>query len=205
MELFALYFCQSNDFESVRDVQMLFFYLSLLENEEDKAKFIKLYEKYRSLLVHVAYEKVKDPHLAEDAVQTAFLNVVRSFHSVGEIDSHKTKRFLVVVTENAAIDILRKNRIYAPVSYDQLEPVMSVDKDMLDNVAVEELTAIIRELPPIYRDVLELRAYHDLSERQIAIVLGVEYATVRKRLERARTILAKELNKRQEGAVYESV
>lgn len=184
---------------------MLFFYLSLLENEEDKAKFIKLYEKYRSLLVHVAYEKVKDPHLAEDAVQTAFLNVVRSFHSVGEIDSHKTKRFLVVVTENAAIDILRKNRIYAPVSYDQLEPVMSVDKDMLDNVAVEELTAIIRELPPIYRDVLELRAYHDLSERQIAIVLGVEYATVRKRLERARTMLAAKLQQEQKGEMHEHV
>ena len=183
---------------------MLFFYLSLLETEGDRAKFIQLYEKYRGLLIYVANQKLNDPHLAEDAVQTAFLNVVRNFHSVAEIDSHKIKRFLVVVTENVAIDMLRANRIYAPVSYEQLEPVLSVDEDMLDNVAVEELADIIRELPPIYRDVLELRAYHDLSDRQIAIVLGVEYATVRKRLERARSMLAAKLH-RQEGEIYESV
>ncbi|MBQ4333645.1 MAG: sigma-70 family RNA polymerase sigma factor, partial [Clostridia bacterium] len=116
--------------------------------------------------------------------------------------SHKTKRLLVVVTENAAIDMLRKNKHYAPVSYDELENVLSMDKDMLDSVAVQELVDLICELPEIYRDVLELRAYHGLSEKQIAAILDVEYATVRKRLERARTMLAEKM-KQQEGEVYE--
>ena len=124
---------------------------------------------------------------------------------------------LVVVTENAAIDILRKNKHYAPVSYDDLENVLSMDKDMLDKVAVQELVDLICELPEagsgtsplplsqfpeIYRDVLELRAYHGLSEKQIAAILDVEYATVRKRLERARAMLAEKM-KQQEGEVYE--
>jgi len=185
-----------------RGVRMLLLYLSMLENSEDKAKFTQLYAKYRGLMVHVAYAKLKDEHLAEDVAHNAFLNIVRNFHLVGDINSHKTKRLLVVVTENAAIDMLRKNKHYAPVSYDELENVLSMDKDMLDNVAVQELVDLICELPEIYRDVLELRAYHGLSEKQIAAILDVEYATVRKRLERARTMLAEKL-KQQEGEVYE--
>ena len=181
---------------------MLSLYLSMLESGEDKAKCTQLYEKYHGLLIHVAYAKLKDEHLAEDAVHSAFLNIVRNFHLVGEVNSHKTKRLLVVVTENAAIDMLRKNKHYAPVSYDDLENVLSVDKDILDNVAAQELVGLISELPPIYRDVLELRAYHRLSEKQIAVILDVEYATVRKRLERARTMLAEKM-RRQEGEVYE--
>ena len=185
-----------------RGVRMLSLYLSMLESGEDKAKCTQLYEKYHGLLIHVAYAKLKDEHLAEDAAHNAFLNIVRNFHLVGDIDSHKTKRLLVVVTENAAIDMLRKNKHYAPVSYDELENVLSMDKDMLDNVAVQELVELICELPEIYRDVLELRAYHGLSEKQIAAILDVEYATVRKRLERARTMLAEKM-KQQEGEVYE--
>ena len=181
---------------------MLSLYLSMLESGEDKAKCTQLYEKYHGLLIHVAYAKLKDEHLAEDAAHNAFLNIVRNFHLVGDIDSHKTKRLLVVVTENAAIDMLRKNKHYAPVSYDELENVLSMDKDMLDSVAVQELVDLICELPEIYRDVLELRAYHGLSEKQIAAILDVEYATVRKRLERARTMLAEKM-KQQEGEVYE--
>ena len=181
---------------------MLSLYLSMLESGEDKAKCTQLYEKYHGLLIHVAYAKLKDEHLAEDAVHSAFLNIVRNFHLVGEVNSHKTKRLLVVVTENAAIDMLRKNKHYAPVSYDDLENVLSIDTDMLDNVAAQELVGLISELPPIYRDVLELRAYHGLSEKQIAVILDVEYATVRKSLERARNMLAEKM-RRQEGEIYE--
>ena len=181
---------------------MLWMYLSMLENSEDKAKFTQLYAKYRGLMLHVAYAKLKDERLAEDAVHNAFINIARNFHIVGEVDSHKTKRLLVVVTENVAIDMLRKDKYIAPVSYDDLENVLSVDKDMLDNVVVQELVGLISELPPIYRDVLELRAYHRLSEKQIAVILDVEYATVRKRLERARNMLAEKMQQ-QEGEIYE--
>lgn len=54
-------------------------------------------------------------------------------------------------------------------------------------------------LPEIYRTVLELRTYHDLSEKQIATALGISYAAVRKRLERARNLLAVALGRRNSG------
>ncbi len=184
---------------------MLIYYLSLLETEEDQSKFIQLYTKYAKLMKYVAIRKLGDDQLAEDAVHNAFENVIKSFHSIEEVNSHKTKRFLVVVTENVVIDMLRKNKHEADVSYEELEPTLSTLPDMLDQVAVQELVAMIASLPEIYRDVLELHAYHELSEKQIATVLGIEYAAVRKRLERARAMLAKELKRREKGEIYETV
>lgn len=184
---------------------MLIYYLSLLENDEDRSKFTQLYTKYSKLMKYVALQKLDDEHLAEDAVHNAFLNIIKSFYMVQEVDSHKTKRLLVVVTENVVIDMLRKNKNYPSLSYEDLEPILSIEQDMLDNIAVQELAEQITELPEIYRNVLELRAYHGLSEKQISTVLGIEYATVRKRLERARSMLAEKLRHQQEGDIYETV
>lgn len=184
---------------------MLLYYLSLLETDEDQSKFTQLYTKYARLMKYVAVQKLGDNQLAEDAVHNAFENIIKSFYMVEEIDSHKTKRLLVVVTENVAIDMLRKNKHDANISYEELEPTLSVLPDMLDNVAVQELVEMIASLPEIYRNVLELHAYHELSEKQIAAVLGIEYATARKRLERARTMLAEKLKRRDKGEIYETV
>lgn len=182
---------------------MLVFYLSLLESDEDKSKFIELYSTYGKMMKYVALQKLDDEYLAEDAVHTAFLNVIKSFYIIDEIHCHKTKRLLVIITENVAIDMLRKNKRYSGIDIADLEPLLSIDPDMLDNVAVQDLVTTITELPEIYRNVLELRAYHELSEKQIATVLGIEYATVRKRLERARAMLAHKLKGQERGAIYE--
>ncbi len=184
---------------------MLSFYLSLLDSQEDKDKFEQLYHLYSPLMKYVAYQKLQNEHLAEEAVQDAFIKVINSFYKIEEIDSHKTKRFLVVVTENTAIDILRKEKPDKRVSYDRIEWGMATTPDLLEQIAVEELVEIITAMPEIYRTVLELRAYHELSDKQIAIVLGISHATVRKRLERARMMLTEAMNRQLKGEAYESV
>lgn len=179
---------------------MLAFYLNMLETQEDKDKFEYLYTKYAALLKHVAYEKLHDSHLAEDAVHNAFLNIIKSFCTIEEVDSHKTKRFLVVVTENAAVDILRKQNRLPQVDYEEVEPFLSVTPDMLDRVSAQELAQKIAAMPDIYRTVLELRVYHGLNDKQIAATLDISGAAVRKRLERARADLAAALQS-EEGAL----
>ena len=183
---------------------MLLFYLSLLETQEDKDKFEYLYKRYAPLLKHVAYQKLQNEQMAEDAVHTAFLNIIKSFHKIDDATSHKTRHFIVIVTEHVAVDMLRKDRHIANVDFEEIASTLSVTQDMLDNVAVQELAEAIKALPEIYRTVLELRAYHGLNEKQSATVLNISYAAVRKRLERARTMLAANI-RNQEGVPYESV
>ncbi len=182
---------------------MLAFYLSLLETEEEKSKFTQLYEKYGKLMKYVARLKLKDEYLAEDALHNTFIKLTRYLNNIEEVDCHKTKRFVVLVTESVVTDMLRKDKHYPHDSYDELEPTVAYEEDALDKIAVQELMGMIARLPEKYRDVLELRAYHGLEEKQIADLIGITYAATRKRLERARALLSQELKKREEECLCE--
>lgn len=185
---------------------MLALYLSLLETQEDQDKFAALYQQYGPLLKQIAYQKLQDEQLAEDAVHTAFLNIIKSFCEIDEKNCHKTRRFLVIVTENVATDMLRKRRRTTRVDIPVVEAALAANPDMLERVAVQELARKIAALPENYRVPLELRAYHGLSEKQIATVLNISYEAVRKRLERARKLLAAAIRKQEkEGESYETV
>ena len=87
---------------------MLQFYLQLLDTAAEKEKFEKLYEQYRKLMMAEANAILKSKHLAEDAVQEAFLRIIKSFDHVEEILSPRTKRFVVIIARNAALTILSK-------------------------------------------------------------------------------------------------
>ena len=93
---------------------MLSLYLTLIDTEEDKLRFTDLYERYRHLMFYVAQDILKDEHLAEDAVQEAFLRIAKNFHKVGEINCPRTRNFSVIIVRNTAITIAYKRN---PVNY----------------------------------------------------------------------------------------
>lgn len=55
---------------------MISYLLAILENDEDKQKFIELYEEHHVRVEQTALRILKDPHAAEDAVQNTFLQVI---------------------------------------------------------------------------------------------------------------------------------
>ena len=62
---------------------MLQIYLTLIETDEEKQKFIVFYEQYRKLMFYIAKEILKEDQLSEDAVQEAFLRIAKNFHKIG--------------------------------------------------------------------------------------------------------------------------
>ncbi|HFL3113362.1 TPA: RNA polymerase sigma factor, partial [Clostridioides difficile] len=85
-------------------------YLAMLELEEDKVKFEKIYEKYRQIMFYVANKILKDDHLAEDAVHNAFIRIIKNIDKIDEVDSPRTKAFIVIIVERIAIDFYRKRK-----------------------------------------------------------------------------------------------
>ena len=85
-------------------------FLMMIDTSEDKRKFTVLYEKYRHLMQKVAADVLNDRFLAEDAVHNAFVSLAAHMDKIGNPDSLQTKRYLITITKNAAIDIYRKKR-----------------------------------------------------------------------------------------------
>ena len=168
-------------------------FLALIDDEEDKEKFVRLYEKYRYFLWYLANERLHDAGLAEDAVQEAFFALIRHMEKIGDVDSSATRNFLATIVKSKAVDILRKHRE---------EPVEEIPEenggeksDVLDDCTCREsyetLLRAVSQLDEIYRVVFEFRYLHELSEKETADILGVTPKTVNVRIFRARKKLQK--------------
>ncbi len=177
-------------------------FLSMLETPEEQSKFTKLYEMYRYLLWYVAKDILKDKDLAEDAVQEAYLTLTRHMDQVGEVDSPRTKRFLVTIAKSRAIDILRReHRVEVTEFEDALGDVSGGDAldDYLAVERYEQIVEAIRNLDENYRVVLECRYLHEMSEKETAETLGLAEKTVNVRIWRARKKLQQVLSEYREA------
>ena len=172
---------------------MLFLCMTMIDSVEDKSKFEKLYIKYRQLMKYEANKILKDDYLAEDAVHSSFLKIAKHIGSVEKIDSHKTASFVVIIVRRTSLDILRKEKGHQSVSIDDYKERRAVEYYDDYRFSVDELVDKIEKMPEQYREILSLKCSGDLTDKEIADILGISHQAERKRLERARSFLCKKL------------
>lgn len=171
-------------------------FLLMIDTPEDKRKFVILYEKYRYLMQKVAMDVLHDRYMAEDAVHNAFMNLVMHMDDIGEIESLQTKRYLITVVKNAAVDLYRKKstRIQREVYMDELKeedmPISYIETD-LEN----DILDILKNLPVKYRDIFLLKYSSHLENSEIARLCGIQEGTVRQRISRGKMLIEEALKK----------
>ena len=170
-------------------------YLLLIDTEEGKRKFVIIHEKYRLLILKVAFDVLEDTHEAEDAVQEAFIKVARNMKCIGEVDSDKTKRFLITVTKNAARDMLRRksSRSQYETYVDEMEHVKVPVVYQETDIDCDHLN-ILKNLPPKYRDIFVLKYAYCYENKEIARILGITEGNVRQRIARGKIKIQEELD-----------
>lgn len=175
----------------------MFFFLTLLDDPEEQQKFTEIYYQYRHFLWYVANQKLQDAHLAEDAVQEAFLALTRHMDKIEDVHSDCARNFLATIVRSKAVDILRKKVPEAelPEEYGELK----VGGDMLDHYLTKEnyhrLVACVLELDDTYRTVFEYKFMYQMSDAEIADVMGISAKNVNIRYFRARKKLQEMIRK----------
>ncbi len=169
---------------------MLLFYLSALDTQEERKKFEEIYKKYGKLMKYVAYNILRDDSLAEDAVHNAFLKLIKYIDRIDEVNCHKTKSFVVIITESVSKDMYVKRKREATLSIDDNEQEMVVEPPDYDSLDTHIIADAIGKLPEIYRDALVLKYVHQYKDAEIGDLLGISPTAVRKRLQRAKEKLA---------------
>lgn len=171
-------------------------YLMMIDTEEDKDKFVVLYNKYRKLMQTTCYNILRDDRLAEDAVHDAFIKLSRNMDKVKNIESRETKRYLITIAKNAAIDIYRKcsSRRLHEMYFDEMDNLEGVTTYM----KVDEessIVEILKHLPALYRDVLLLKYSNCYSNKEIADILDISEDSVRQRISRGKKMVKSKLDK----------
>jgi RNA polymerase sigma factor (sigma-70 family) len=168
-------------------------------------EMITLQDFERSAFVHMeaaynlAYWLLRDRDDAQDAVQDAYL---RAFRAHGSVVGADIKPWLLTIVRNVAYRLLSARKRTANViafdsalsgrdnTDDGAFEVPSDEPSPEDVLVSRADQALVRkaiaELPTLFREVIILREFEDMSYHDIAAVTGVPIGTVMSRLGRAR-------------------
>lgn len=170
-----------------------------LAQKGDSSAFEVLLTRYEKQVYHQALRLLGNPEDAADVTQEVFLKVWRSLPSFQGDSSFAT--WLYKLTDNAAIDLLRrekKRRGDASLDDEEYQwdatladpkgsPERALERQELQRAVSEGL----RKLSEEHRRVLVLRELNGLSYEEIADILSLSPGTVKSRIARARTALAR--------------
>lgn len=168
-------------------------YISMIESREDKRKFEKLYKKYKQMMFYIANKILRDIYLSEDVVHQAFIRIMNNLDKIEEVDSKKTKAFVVVIVENIAIDCYRKRKKENRVSFDEIEIYIS-DETEKDNLILSDIEEAILRIQTNYASVLRLKYAQGYSNKEISEILNISEENVRQRISRGKKKLQEILN-----------
>ena len=156
---------------------------------------------------HARFEELVLPHLdaghnlarwltrdasdAEDVVQDACL---RALKYVGAVHGGDARAWFLTVVRHAFYDWCRRNRPAELVDDEgAIEAAVDVglqpEQAALRNAESRALAEAVEQLPLVFREVLILREFEDLSYKEIARIARIPVGTVMSRLARARSLL----------------
>jgi RNA polymerase sigma-70 factor (ECF subfamily) len=161
---------------------------------EDEAALAGLVNQYAATLYRVAYSVMRNAADADDAVQEAFLRVLRHRDTLGEVRDQRV--WLIRIVWNVVLDRKRRSKT-RPETDDVTELARVLPAEGLsaeERAAAAQhhahVLACVEKLPVKERQVLMLSAFEELSSVEIASVLGITESSVRSRLFRARNLMA---------------
>ncbi|HTA80278.1 MAG TPA: RNA polymerase sigma factor [Terracidiphilus sp.] len=157
-----------------------------------------LVAQYATTLYRVAFSILRNASDAEDAVQEAFLRVLRHRDSLDEVRDHRV--WLIRIVWNIVLD--RKRRAKTRPETDDISELarvlptngLSAEQRAAAAQHHAHVLACVDRLPSKEREVMVLSAFEELSSVEIASVLGITESSVRSRLFRARNLMADLLN-----------
>ena len=157
-------------------------------SRKDSVQFIeKCYSLYEQKMYRVAFSILNDPNAAEDAVQDAFLKLMKSNRIFDDAESDDCKRYIIAVIRSAAINIYRtRKRDSKVILLTGQEEIAGSSGSEQDSKDTSDLTDILDTLPSKYKDVVRSLVVDHLSVRETSSKLHISESCVRKRFERAK-------------------
>ena len=178
--------------EIVSDVDLV---ASAIDGREDS--FEELVRRYQRPIISYVFRIVGEYDAALDVTQEVFIKVYNSLNRYSR--DYKFSTWLYRIAHNAAIDHLRRNPSNqqsietensdgtSQMQIESLRPTPEQDQERSE--CRSEIEAVVKCLPPAYRDLIVLRHSRDLSYEEIATVTGLPLGTVKNRLFRAREMM----------------
>lgn len=182
---------------------MLVLYLSMIDNDDDRNLFEKIYYSYRKQMLTVALSVLENEDDAEDLVHDVFCNIAEKYiPTLQNIKNEQDmKNYLLKATKNSALN--KKRDTKKSISLHENETVLNAEEDLNDNsfldmicnsLSYQEIISAIRSLDKKYEEVLYLHFVLEMSVPDVADFLERNKNTVKIQLARGKMILLEKLS-----------
>jgi RNA polymerase sigma-70 factor (ECF subfamily) len=161
-----------------------------------QSSFDDVVHRYERSVTLAAYRITGNIDDARDVAQHVFMQLYLNAAQLA--DRRSIDRWLYVVTRNEALNVHRR-RQRASLAEDSARdetPVLALEDTVLRNERDRQIRATIALLPAGYRNILELRHLISMPTLEIAQTLGVPVKRVKRDVERAKTRLRIEMQRR---------
>jgi RNA polymerase sigma-70 factor (ECF subfamily) len=157
--------------------------LVVLVARHDEVALAELYDRHGRVAYGLALRIVRDPALAEDAVQEAFLAVWRSAARF-VADRSKASTWLLTLVHRRAVDLVRREerRRAEPIEGFDAPASEVTDEAVWLRFERERVQEALRALPDAQREALELAYYGGFSQSELAERLGLPLGTIKSRM-----------------------
>jgi RNA polymerase sigma-70 factor (ECF subfamily) len=167
----------------------------------DQAAWESIVRLYRRKVFNVAYKFVGRHDQAEDLTQDVFLKLYKSLDTFDRRANFQT--WLISVSRNLCIDHYRAvrkeretiNRDVDPADFAPVAPDPRADTQLEQRDRVRLLRRALDKLAPTLRTAVMLRDIQELTYQEIADKLHLPEGTVKSRINRGRTELARQIQK----------
>lgn len=168
-------------------------------NFTDLDFFKGIFEEHSGRAYKIAYGFVRNSEDASDIVQDTFMKIYRNIDAFRGLEREQIISMVVIYTRNTSLDLLRKksrqNGAVSPNRTDG-EEGNNEEYELPDNNGNPEETVISKDiserlgkyvnmLPDPQREVIMLKFYHGMKEKEIAKILNISESTVSSRISRA--------------------
>lgn len=158
-------------------------------NEEAYYELVSL---YGNKLLRTSFLMVKDETEAEDIVQETFIKVfeyIRGFKGKSSLYT-----WIYRISQNIIKDRL-KDQLYTIPYEDHEVDFTTPEEIIINNIDRELLKSELDNLNFIYKQVLVLFYFNDLSIKDISLILEEKEGTIKSKLSRGRALLREALEK----------
>ena len=166
-----------------------------IENDDDRDFISSLYLELHPLMKSTALHIVKDINIAEDVIQDSLVSIIRKIDTIRSLERRKLTAYVVRTVQNKAFNYYNKHQ------KDMAKGFYDIDGDSADSViddtyapsewfdmleTYEELGNAIKSLSERDRHLLFIKYNMELSDHEIAEIIGIKKDSVRQYLTRAR-------------------
>ena len=170
----------------------------------DQIAWEQIVRQYWRKVFNVAYKFVGKHDEAEDLTQDIFLKIFKSLDTFDRRANFQT--WLISISRNLCIDHYRAvrkeretiNRDVDPADYAPAAPDARADTQLEQRDRVKLLRRALDKLAPTLRTAVMLRDIQELTYQEIADRLHLPEGTVKSRINRGRTELARQIQRLRE-------